>query len=82
MAGNAREWTSSWYQPYKGSGTRQGSQYRKYGKQYKVVRGGAWYSSRYELRVSNRETGGAPNLHTDNTAGFRCVKNADIIDLE
>ena len=24
MAGNAREWTSSWYMPYKGSGTRQG----------------------------------------------------------
>lgn len=82
MAGNAREWTSSWYMPYKGSGTRQGSQYRKYGKQYKVVRGGAWYSSRYELRASNRETGGAPNLHADNTAGFRCVKDADNLDHE
>ncbi len=82
MAGNAREWTSGWYLPYKGSGTRQGSQFKKYGKQYKVVRGGAWYSSRYEVRVSNRETGGAPNLHTDNTAGFRCVKSTDQLDLE
>jgi formylglycine-generating enzyme required for sulfatase activity len=82
MAGNAREWTSSWYMPYKGSGTRQGSQHKKYGKQYKVMRGGAWYSNRLELRVSNRETGGAPNLHADNTGGFRCVKNVGPLDRE
>jgi formylglycine-generating enzyme required for sulfatase activity len=82
MAGNAREWTSSWYMPYKGNGSRQGPEYKKYGKQYKVVRGGAWYSSRNELRVSNRETGGAPSLRADNTAGFRCVKSADPVDRE
>jgi formylglycine-generating enzyme required for sulfatase activity len=80
MSGNAREWTASWYLPYKGGSTRQGTQYKKYGKQYKVVRGGAWYSSRYELRVSNRETGGAPSLRSDNMAGFRCAKSADPTD--
>jgi formylglycine-generating enzyme required for sulfatase activity len=82
MAGNAREWTSSWYLPYQGNRSTKGKEYRRYGKQYKVVRGGAWYSPKYRLRVSSREPGGIPNLHGDNTAGFRCVKNVDAIDVE
>ena len=82
MAGNAREWTSSWYMPYKGNGSKNGPEYKKYGKQYKVVRGGAWYSSRDELRVSNRETGGVPSLRADNTAGFRCARSAGPLDRE
>lgn len=82
MAGNAREWTSSWYMAYEGNRSKQGKEYRRYGKQFKVVRGGSWYSQRYRVRVSSRETGGMPNLHRDNMAGFRCVKNVDVIDRE
>lgn len=82
MAGNAREWTQSWYMPYEGNRSRLGTEYRRYGKQFKVVRGGSWYSQRYRLRVTSRETGGAPNLYTDNLAGFRCVKGVDVIDRE
>jgi len=81
MAGNAPEWTSSWYMPYRGNRSKQGAEYKRYGKQYKVVRGGAWYSDRYRLRVTSREFGGAPNLHTDNLAGFRCIKEVDAADV-
>jgi formylglycine-generating enzyme required for sulfatase activity len=80
MAGNAREWTSSWYMPYHGNRSKQGTEHKRYGNQYKVVRGGAWYSARYRLRVTSREIGGVPNLYTDNLAGFRCVKEVDVID--
>ncbi len=82
MAGNAREWTSSWYMQYKGNSSMKGKEYRRYGKQYKVVRGGSWYSPRYRVRTTSREVGGLPNLHADNLAGFRCVKNVDVNDLE
>jgi formylglycine-generating enzyme required for sulfatase activity len=81
MAGNACEWTSSWYMPYQGNRSKQGPEYKRYGKQYKVVRGGAWYSDRYRLRVTSREIGGAPNLSSENLAGFRCVKEVDAADI-
>jgi formylglycine-generating enzyme required for sulfatase activity len=81
MAGNAREWTSSWYMPYQGNRSKQGAEYKRYGKQYKAVRGGAWYSDRYRLRVTSREIGGAPNLNAQNLAGFRCVKEVDAGDV-
>jgi formylglycine-generating enzyme required for sulfatase activity len=82
MAGNAKEWTSSWYMPYKGNKSKQGKAYKRYGNQYKVVRGGAWYSPKYRTRVTSREIGGIPNLYTDNLAGFRCVKEASQLDLK
>ncbi|MCP4134859.1 MAG: formylglycine-generating enzyme family protein [bacterium] len=72
MSGNAGEWTSSWYKPFENNRVPNG----KYGTQYKVIRGGAWFSSRYEIRVTSREIGGVPNLYTDNIAGFRCAKDA------
>lgn len=81
MSGNAAEWTSSWYMPYKGNRSKQGREFRRYGKQYKVVRGGSWHSQRYRVRVTSREIGGTPNLHTDNLAGFRCVRDTAILDV-
>ncbi|OHD64786.1 MAG: hypothetical protein A2176_10695 [Spirochaetes bacterium RBG_13_51_14] len=82
MAGNAREWTASWYMPYEGNRSKQEKEYKRYGQQYKVVRGGAWYSSRYRVRTTSRELGGMPNLHSDNLAGFRCVKNPDMLNIQ
>ena len=80
MAGNAREWTSSWYMPYQGNMSKQGKEYTRYGKQYKVVRGGSWYDPRYRVRTTSRDIGGAPSLHAGNLAGFRCVKEAESTD--
>ena len=78
MSGNANEWTSSWYLPYNGNKRKN----PKFGTQYKVIRGGAWYHNWNKVRVTNREIGGAPNLYRDNYAGFRCVKEITVLDLE
>ena len=76
MSGNASEWTSSWYMPHEGNNKKN----RRYGKQYKVIKGGAWFSNMKKIRVSNREIGGIPNLYRDNISGFRCIKDATFID--
>lgn len=78
LAGNASEWTSSWYLPYSGNKMHD----RKFGKQYKVIRGGNFTSDKNGLRVSNREIGGTPNLYKDNSAGFRCAKDVFSQDKE
>ncbi len=78
MSGNAPEWTSSWYSAYKGNKKPN----RRYGMQYRVIRGGAWFNSERELRVTKRQPGGLPSLETDNRAGFRCVKDVSITDQE
>jgi formylglycine-generating enzyme required for sulfatase activity len=76
MCGNASEWTSSWYNAYKGSKYTD----KMFGKQVKVIRGGSWYNSKDKMRATNREFGGIPNLYEDNISGFRCVKDPTIID--
>ncbi len=76
MSGNAPEWTSSWYRAYPGS-------YRKnsrFGTQYKVIRGGGWYMGAGKATVTHRIPGGLPNLYEDRSAGFRCVRDATVID--
>jgi|GEM_PF-232651 len=78
MAGNAKEWTSSWYHAYKGNTTTN----KRYGKQVKVIRGGAWFNNRNQLRTSSREYGGIPNLYHDNIAGFRCARDPSILDRQ
>ncbi|MFC1669435.1 formylglycine-generating enzyme family protein [Spirochaetota bacterium] len=76
MSGNVMEWTSSWYLPYKGNYHKN----VRYGRQYKVVRGGAWFSNRNGIRAANRDIGGIPNLYRDNLAGFRCIKDVSYLD--
>ncbi|MBP7584337.1 MAG: SUMF1/EgtB/PvdO family nonheme iron enzyme [Spirochaetes bacterium] len=76
MAGNAMEWTSSWYRGYKGNAYGNS----KFGTMYRVVRGGAWYSSRHRSTVTSREPAGAPGLDRD-TAGFRCVREPTVLDV-
>ncbi len=71
MDGNALEWTDSWYKPFPGNIKVS----KKYGTQYKVIKGGAYFLSRTESRVTDRKTGGMPDLYKDRIAGFRCVKN-------
>ncbi len=71
MCGNASEWTSSWYLPHEGNGDIN----RRYGKQYKVIKGGAFFMGIKNSRNTARQIGGIPNLYRDRAAGFRCVKD-------
>lgn len=77
MAGNANEWTASWYRAYNGNTVRN----PLYGTQVKVIRGGNWISSQHHVRVSDREPGGIPNLYSD-VAGFRCVRAPGVLDTQ
>lgn len=76
MCGNAQEWTSSWFNAYPGNTDEDG----RFGTQYKVVRGGAWFSTAEGIRVTRRETGGIPSLEKDCLSGFRCVKDPSAFD--
>ena len=76
MAGNAQEWTSDWFMPYNDNHYTDG----RYGKQYKVIRGGAYFNDAASLRSSRREIGGIPTLDEDNLAGFRCVKDPTALE--
>jgi formylglycine-generating enzyme required for sulfatase activity len=78
IAGNAPEWTSSWYDGYERGLQKNGN----YGKQYKIIKGGGWYSSPELLKTESREFGGIPNLEEDAIAGFRCVKDVADEDVE
>jgi len=78
LADNAMEWTASWYISYENNKSIN----IKFGKQYKVVRGGAWYTLFDELRVTKRVLGGIPNLYEDSRFGFRCVKDVTRANLK
>ncbi|MBS0617509.1 MAG: SUMF1/EgtB/PvdO family nonheme iron enzyme [Spirochaetes bacterium] len=71
MCGNAAEWTSSWLLPYRGNTNRD----ERFGKRYKVIRGGS-YEHPLELAKSyTRLAGGIPSLKRDHRAGFRCARS-------
>ncbi len=71
MCGNAAEWTSSWLLPYRGNSSRD----ERFGKRYKVIRGGS-YEHPLELGKSYvRMVGGIPTLARDRRAGFRCARS-------
>jgi len=76
LDGNAMEWTDSWYQPYPGNKKNN----KKYGNQYKVVRGGSYFLSKIDSRITDRKIGGIPDLYKDRIAGFRCVKKVSESD--
>ncbi len=77
LCGNVREWTSSWYAPYKGHrfenilSKTSLSNYRI----FKVLRGGSFTTNKELARADSRSYGGIPNLATDYSAGFRLVIN-------
>jgi formylglycine-generating enzyme required for sulfatase activity len=75
MAGNAWEWTSSWYEHYPGNDTPS----EAYGANYRTLKGGSWWDcSFYQCGISapvfNRSFFSS---HMKNeTFGFRCAKDA------
>ncbi|TGK11526.1 formylglycine-generating enzyme family protein [Leptospira fletcheri] len=72
MCGNAPEWTSSPYLPYKGH--RLSS--IRFGKHLRVIRGGSYSSDKEEAKVHFRDYGGVPNLSSDRKAGLRLIIDA------
>ena len=70
MAGNAWEWTSDWFQPYKGNTKADPT----YGEQYRVIRGGSWINYDGNTRTCNR--GKYYPSDTSLLLGFRCGKDA------
>ena len=71
MNGNVAEWTSSWWQPYAGSPTKQPG----FGDTYKVVRGGAWSSKSNQGQTWFRGVAG-PRTRIE-WIGFRCVRDSE-----
>ena len=68
MAGNVSEWTTDWYEAYPGSTFV--SPY--YGKKYRVIRGGGWFSDQKLVRATERSCSSV-ELHNDDV-GFRCAR--------
>ena len=76
MDGNVTEWTSSWYKGYEMTRKKD----KRYGTQYKVIKGGSYNLGKNEARVPDRKIGGIPDLYSDRIAGFRCVKDVTVND--
>lgn len=70
MCGNAAEWTSSWLLPYRGSTVPD----ERFGKRFKVIRGGSYEHSLEHSKSYVRLAGGIPSLSRDRRAGFRCAR--------
>jgi iron(II)-dependent oxidoreductase len=69
MAGNAMEWTGSWYTAYPGSTLKRAD----FGKRYKILKGGSWMSPLRPFTHSANRYGIAPKWDHPHF-GFRCAK--------
>jgi formylglycine-generating enzyme required for sulfatase activity len=67
MAGNALEWTSSWYEAYPGNSDVT----KEYGQIYKVLRGGSYKSEPFDVRCARRHYDRMDVVRDE--YGLRCV---------
>ncbi len=70
MAGNAYEWTSSWYQAYPGNTVIE----KEYGQQFRVLRGGSYRSKPFDARCARRQYDSVSSERED--YGLRCAMDA------
>lgn len=71
MAGNAYEWTSSWYQAYPGNTEVTA----EYGQIFRVLRGGSYMTDRFHARCARRHYDRMDAKRAD--YGFRCAKDIE-----
>ena len=74
MAGNVMEWVKDVYDPLYYRHSPQNDPAGSDKSDYRVVRGGSWYSDGKSLRVTNREFENPFNTY--DTLGFRCALSA------
>jgi Uncharacterized conserved protein len=72
MTGNVWEWVSDHYQPDYYSTSEPADPQGADAGQYRVIRGGGWYSNAQQLRIKNRHWF-EPNFG-EVSIGFRCAK--------
>ncbi|HTP41941.1 MAG TPA: formylglycine-generating enzyme family protein [Nitrospiria bacterium] len=70
MAGNAMEWTESWYTAYPGSTVKR----LAFGKHFKVLKGGSWMSPVAPFTHAASRYGIGPKWDHPHF-GFRCAKD-------
>ena len=68
MAGNIWEWTSDWYDAYRGSVYGMD----RYGTTYRAIRGGSWFDGAEMVRSTARNSYKPGSSFS--TIGFRCAK--------
>lgn len=71
MAGNVYEWTSSWYQRYPGNADIV----KDYGQVFRVLRGGSYASSPFEVRCVRRHYARMDDRRED--VGLRCARDSE-----
>jgi eukaryotic-like serine/threonine-protein kinase len=73
MAGNVMEWVHDTYDPSYYSRSPQNDPQGSDKSDYRVVRGGSWYTTDKALRLTNRNYENPYNTY--DTLGFRCVRS-------
>lgn len=71
MAGNALEWTATWYDKYPGNTDIS----TKYGQVFRVLRGGSYRSNQFDVRCARRHYDSVDATRSD--YGFRCAKDVE-----
>jgi formylglycine-generating enzyme len=74
LAGNALEWTSSWYQLYSRDSIYD-EMYHFIEGRYVVLKGGSWMNFRFQVRCAERIPTD-PHGYSTFATGFRCARDA------
>jgi len=77
MIGNVWEWCSDWYSDNYYETTPRGNPKGPFTGTHKILRGGTWYSSEEQVRITNRYFA-LPDIRSFHI-GFRCVQSAQPI---